>query len=99
MTPPSTHPTAENEFTDDEDSFVLMTPAATQSQHIASLTAASPSGFRKRMLNMLGDRLRKVPKNCQLRSPFQSKGQRPHIPCTKALALMKKIQQDPHLER
>jgi hypothetical protein len=48
---------------------------------------------------MLGDRLWKVPKDFQFRSPFESKGHRPIVPLTKALALMKKIEQDQHLHR
>jgi hypothetical protein len=51
------------------------------------------------MMNMLGDRLWNVPKDFQLRSPFESKGPRPIVPLTKALALMKRIEQDHHLHR
>jgi hypothetical protein len=46
------------------------------------------------MLNMLGDRLRNVTKNCQFHCPFESKGCRPNIPHIKALALLKKIKKD-----
>jgi hypothetical protein len=48
-------------------------------------------------MNMLDDRLPKVLKDFQFRSPFESKGCKPIVPLTKALALMKKIEQDPHL--
>jgi hypothetical protein len=36
-----------NEFTDDEESFVLMTPAATLSQQIATQTQGSHVSFQK----------------------------------------------------
>jgi hypothetical protein len=49
-----------NEFTDDEDSFILMTPAAMRSQQIASQTQGSLVSFQKSMMNMLDDRLPKV---------------------------------------
>jgi hypothetical protein len=48
---------------------------------------------------MLDDRLRKDPKDFQFRSPFESKDRRPIVPLTKALALMKKIEQDQHIHR
>jgi hypothetical protein len=48
---------------------------------------------------MLGERLRNVPKNCQFRSPFDSKGRHPDVPLTKALALMKKIKKDSLLHK
>jgi hypothetical protein len=51
------------------------------------------------MLNMLGDRLRNVPKNSYFRSLFNSKGRHPDVPLTKALALMKKIKKDTWLHR
>jgi hypothetical protein len=50
-------------------------------------------------MNMLGDKLRNVPKNYQLRSPFESRFCLPGVPLTKALALMKKIKQDTTLHR
>jgi hypothetical protein len=87
------------DIVDDEEDFVLMTPATTLSQQIASQTQVSPVSFQKSMMNMLGDRLRKVPKDYQFRSPFKSKGHRPIVTLTKALALMKKIEQDHHLQR
>jgi hypothetical protein len=68
-----------------------MTPIVMMSQKIASNSAASEVLFTWSMLNMLGDRLRNVPKNCQFRSPFDSKFRRPGVPLTNALALMKKI--------
>jgi hypothetical protein len=43
------------------------------------------------MMNMLGDRLQKVSKDFQFRSPFESKGRRPIVVLSKALALMKKL--------
>jgi hypothetical protein len=46
------------------------------------------------MLNMIGDRLRNVPKDCQFHSLFDSKGRHPDVPLTKTLALMKKIKKD-----
>jgi hypothetical protein len=84
----------ECEFTNDEDNFVMMTPAVTMSQKIAAESATAKVSFTRLMLNMLGDRLRNVLKNCQFRSPFDSKERRPDIPLTKALALMKKIKKD-----
>jgi hypothetical protein len=88
-----------NEFSDDEEDFILMTPTATLSQQIASQTQGSPVTFQKSMMNMLGDMLRKVPKDFQFRSLFKSKGHRPIESLTKALALMKKIEHDHHLHR
>jgi hypothetical protein len=46
-----------NEFNDDEKSFILMTPAVTLSQQIATQTKGSPVSFQKLMMNMLGDML------------------------------------------
>jgi hypothetical protein len=89
----------ELEFTDDEDGFVMMTPAVTMSQKIATESAASKVSFTWLMLNMLGDKVDNVPKNCQFRSPFDSKGRRPDVPLTKAFALMKKIKKDSWLHR
>jgi hypothetical protein len=83
-----------NKFSDDKESFVLMTPDVTMSQQIASQTQGSLVSFRKSMMNMLGDRLWKVPMDFQFRSPFESTGHRPIVPLTKALALMKKIEHD-----
>jgi hypothetical protein len=57
----------EREFTDDEDDFVMMTPAATLSQKIGTESTVTKVSFKHSMLNMLGDRLRNVPKNCQFR--------------------------------
>jgi hypothetical protein len=53
----------DREFTDDEDDFIMMTPTATLSQKIATESAATKVSFMCSMLNMLGDRLRNVPKN------------------------------------
>jgi hypothetical protein len=78
-------------FSDDEEEFILMTPIVMMSQKIASNSTASEVPFTWSMLNMLGDRLRNVPKNCQFRSPFDNKFRRPGVPLTNALALMKKI--------
>jgi hypothetical protein len=50
---------------DDEEEFILMTPAVTMSQKIVSNSATSEAPFTRSMLNMLGDRLRNIPKNCQ----------------------------------
>jgi hypothetical protein len=50
-----------------------MTPATTMSQKIASNSIASEVPFTRSMMNMLGDRLRNVPKNCQFQSPFESR--------------------------
>jgi hypothetical protein len=81
-----------NEFSDDKESFILMTPVVMLSQKIAWQTEGSPMSFQKSMTNMLGDWLQKVPKDFQFRSPFESKGRRPIVPLTKALVLMKKIE-------
>jgi hypothetical protein len=89
----------DREFTNDEDGFVIMTPPVTMSQKIAAKSAATKISFTCSMLNMLDDRLHNVPKNCQFRSPFDSKGYRPDVPLTKALALMKKIKKDTWLHR
>jgi hypothetical protein len=51
-------------FSDNEEEFILMTPTVTMSQKIASNSAASEVPFTHSMLNMLGDRLQNVPKNC-----------------------------------
>jgi hypothetical protein len=97
---PTQNSTPEEDDTDivDEEDFILMTPAVTLSQQIASQTQVSPVSFQKSMMNMLGDRLRKVPKDYQFRSSFESKGRRPIVPLTKALALMKEIEQDHRLQ-
>jgi hypothetical protein len=87
----------DHEFTDDEDGFVMMTPVAMLSQKITIKSATTKVSFMRSMLNMLGDKLRNVPKNCKFRSPFNSKGRRPNVPLTKALALMKKIKKDTSL--
>jgi hypothetical protein len=87
------------EFTDDENSFVMMTHAIMMSQKIVAESATTKVCFTWSMLNMLGDRLRNVPKNCQFRSTFDSKGRRSNVPLTKALALMKKIKKDTWLNR
>jgi hypothetical protein len=50
-------------FTDDEDSFVMMTPAVTMSQKIVTESAASKVSFTRSMLNMLGDILHNVSEN------------------------------------
>jgi hypothetical protein len=84
----------DREFTDDEDDFIMMTPAATLSQKIAMESATTQVSFTCSMLNMLDNRLCNVSKNCQFHSPFDSKGRCPDIPLTKALALMKKIKID-----
>jgi hypothetical protein len=86
-------------FSDVEEEFILMTPVTTMSQKIASNSAASEVPFTRSMMNMLGDRLRNVPKNCQFQSPFESRFRLPGVPLTKALALMKKIKQDTSLHR
>jgi hypothetical protein len=87
------------EFTDDEDGFMMMTHAVTMSQKIAAKFVTSKVSFTRSMFNMLGDRLRNVPKNYQFHSPFDSKGRRPDVPLTKALSLMKKIKKDSWLHR
>jgi hypothetical protein len=87
----------EDEFSDDEEEFILMIPAAKQSEEIASQSVETQVDFKQAMLDMLGDRLRKVPKHFQFRSPFELKSQRPAVPRTKALALMNKIEQDKEL--
>jgi hypothetical protein len=87
------------EFTDDENGFVMMTPAVTMSQKIAAESAASKISFTWLMLNILGNRMRNVPKNCQFHFLFDSKGRRPNIPLTKSLALMKNIKKDSWLHR
>lgn len=79
----------ECEFSNDEDNFVMMTPAVTMSQKIAAESATAKVSFTRLMLNMLGNRLCNVLKNCQFCSPFDSKERRPDIPLTKALARMK----------
>jgi hypothetical protein len=89
----------DHEFTDDEDSFVMMTPTGTMSQKIATESAFTKVSFTCSMLNMLGNRLRNVPKNFQFRSPFDSKGHRPNVSLTKVLLLMKKIKKDTRLHR
>jgi hypothetical protein len=89
----------EDVFSDDEEEFILLTPATTMSQKIASNSAASEVPFTRSMLNMLGDRLWNVPKNYQFRSPFESRFRLPEVPLTKALALVKKIKQDIVLHR
>jgi hypothetical protein len=68
----------EDEFTDDEDGFVMMTPTVTLSQKIATESAASKISFTRSMLNTLGYRLCNIPKNCHFRSPFDSKGRMCH---------------------
>jgi enhancing lycopene biosynthesis protein 2 len=55
---------ANDEFTYDEDGFMMMTPAVMMSQKIATESAATKVSFTHSMLNMLGDRLHNVPKNC-----------------------------------
>jgi hypothetical protein len=70
----------DHEFTDDDDGFLMMTPIVTMSQKIAAVSAATKVSFMRSMLNMLGDRLCNVPKNCQFHSPFDSKGRRPDVP-------------------
>jgi hypothetical protein len=87
------------EFTNDEDGFLMMTPAVTVCQKIADESAATNVSFTCSMLNMFGDRMHNVPKNCQFRSPFGSKGHRPDVPLTKALTLMKKVKKDTWLHR
>jgi hypothetical protein len=77
----------------------MMTPTITMSQKIATESTATKVSFTCLMLNMLGDRLRNVPKNCKFHSPFDSKGRRLNVPLTKALALMKKIKKDSWLHR
>jgi hypothetical protein len=52
---------------EDEDGFIMVTPIATLSQKIATESVGIHVSFTCSMLNMLGDRLRNVPKNCQLR--------------------------------
>jgi hypothetical protein len=87
----------EDAFSDDEEEFILMTPAAKQSEEIASQSVETQVEFKQAMLDMLGDRLRKVPKHFQFRSPFELKSHRPAVPWTKALALLNKIEQDKEL--
>jgi hypothetical protein len=77
----------------------MLTPAATLSQQVATQSAETQVPFTRSMLNMLGDRLHNVPKNCQFRSPFESKGCQPKIPRTKALVLLKKIKKYSTLHR
>jgi hypothetical protein len=89
----------ELEFTEDEDGFLMMTPANTMSQKIASESAASKVSFMHSVLNILGDRLQNIPKNCQFWSPFNSRGRRLDVPLTKALALMKKCKKDSWVHR
>jgi hypothetical protein len=60
-------------FNDDDEEFILMTPTVMMPQKIASNSAASKVPFIRSMLNVLGDRLWNVPKNCQFHSPFDSK--------------------------
>jgi hypothetical protein len=89
----------ELEFTNDEDDFLMMALVVTMSQKIAAESVASKVSFMWSMLSMVGDRLRNVPKNCQFRSPFDSKGRHPNVPLTKALALMKKCKKDSWLHK
>jgi hypothetical protein len=89
----------ELKFTDDEDIFLMMIPADTMSQKIATESTASKVSFTWSMLNKLGDRLRNVPKNCQFRSPVDSKGRHPDVPLMKELALMKKCKKGSLLHR
>jgi hypothetical protein len=77
-------------------SLMMMTPTVMMSQKIVIESAASKVSF---MRSMLGNRLCNVPKNCQFRSPFDSKGRRPDVPLTKALVLMKKCKKDSWLHR
>jgi hypothetical protein len=77
----------------------MMTPIATLSKKIATESAATNVSFTRSMLNMLGDRLCNIHKNCLFRSPFDSKGCRSNVPLTKPLALMKKIKKDTSLHR
>jgi hypothetical protein len=94
------HPSDEDEeFSDDEDAFIMLTLAVTLSQQVASQSTETQVPFTRSMLNMLGDRLHNVPKDCQSHSPFESKGCRPDIPRTKALALHRKIKKDSALHR
>jgi hypothetical protein len=86
------------EFTDDEDGFLMMTPTVTMCQKIDESATINVS-FTCSMLNMFGDRMHNVSKNCQFRSPFSSKGHRPDVPLTKALTLMKKVKKDTWLYR
>jgi hypothetical protein len=79
--------------------FLMMTPVVTMSQKIAAESAASKVSFTQSMFNILGNRLCNVPKNCQFWSPFDSKGRRPDVPLTKALALMKKCKKDSWLHK
>jgi hypothetical protein len=88
----------DREFTNDEDSFVMMTPVVTMSQTIAAESATTNISFTHSMLNILGNKLHNVPKNCQFCSPFDNKGRRLDIPLTK-LSLMKKIKKDTSLHR
>jgi hypothetical protein len=83
----------EDEFTDDEDGFVMMT-SVVMSQKIVAESAASNVSFMRSMLNMLGDRLRNVPKNSPFHSPFDSKDRHSNVPLTKALDLIKKVKKD-----
>jgi hypothetical protein len=89
----------EDEFTDDEDGFVMMTSVVTLSQKIVAESAASNVSFMRSMLNMLGDRLRNVPKNSPFHSPFDSKDRHSNVPLTKALELMKKVKKDSCLHK
>jgi hypothetical protein len=54
----------DREFTDDEGDFVMMTPKGTMLQKRAGESAATKVCFTRSMLNMIGDRLHNVPKNC-----------------------------------
>ncbi|TVU04206.1 hypothetical protein EJB05_50232, partial [Eragrostis curvula] len=88
----------DEEFTNDEDSYLELTPAVTLSEELASQVSQSSVSFKKAMFTMLGDRLCKVPKDFQLKSPFECKGQRPIVQLGKALALMRNIAKDPDLQ-
>jgi hypothetical protein len=61
----------EEDFSDDEDGFIMMTPVAKMSCEIASQPVTTQAPFTHSMQKMLGDRLRNIPKTCQFRSPFQ----------------------------
>jgi hypothetical protein len=76
-----------------------MTPVATLSQQIAFQSMEFEVPFTRSMLNLLGDRLRNVPKNLQFRSPFDIKGMKPVVPLSKALAMMKKIKKKTPIQR
>jgi hypothetical protein len=54
----------DREFTDDEGDFVMMTPKGTMLQKRAGESVATKVCFTRSMLNMIGDRLHNVPKNC-----------------------------------